>query len=338
MDERNLHQDVVGLVLKCDNCKKVYKTADGLKRHQDLKHKKSSYKITNTLLRQAVEESILKLVDDKCYPKVEREKLLALKVSSEEVELLHNEISHILDTYKGNTDKYYNLFFNYFLSENIFTKKINKLYGTVVALELSTKLLSIIKSDGQSKDVDEIPSEITKNELQGMQYLGGYIFHKLYKKFRNSKKWQCDFNQQCINILLAAQTDKDEDQILNNIRDRGGLWLINEYCQNIFQISETIFREKTKRVTNKIDFHEIVENILKDSDVNSNFGYLCDNAACHVDKEVSLNLLKTIIQLYVRVRSFSHAKDIKEKYQIKNKSVKQKSLRAGLKMKKADET
>ena len=338
MDERNLHQDVVGLVLKCDNCKKVYKTADGLKRHQDLKHKKSSYKITNTLLRQAVEESILKLVDDKCYPKVEREKLLALKVSSEEVELLHNEISHILDTYKGNTDKYYNLFFNYFLSENIFTKKINKLYGTVVALELSTKLLSVIKSDGQSKDVDEIPSEITKNELQGMQYLGGYIFHKLYKKFRNSKKWQCDFNQQCINILLAAQTDKDEDQILNNIRDRGGLWLINEYCQNIFQISETIFREKTKRVTNKIDSHEIVENILKDSDVNSNFGYLCDNAACHVDKEVSLNLLKTIIQLYVRVRSFSHAKDIKEKYQIKNKSVKQKSLRAGLKMKKADET
>ena len=104
MDERNLHQDVVGLVLKCDNCKKVYKTADGLKRHQDLKHKKSRYKITNTLLRQAVEESILKLVDDKCYPKVEREKLLALKVSSEEVELLHNEISHILDTYKGNTD------------------------------------------------------------------------------------------------------------------------------------------------------------------------------------------------------------------------------------------
>ena len=338
MDERNLHQDVVAQVLKCDSCKKVYKTADGLKRHQEIKRKKTRYKVTNTILRQAVEEAILKLVDDKCYPKVEREKLLAVKVSSEEVEILHNEMSHILDTYKGNSDKYYNLFFNYFSSENIFTKKINKLYGTVVALELSTKLLSIIKSDGQSKDVDEIPSEITKYELQGMQYLGGYIFHKLYKKFRNSKKWQCDFNQQCINILLAGQIEKDEEQILNNIRDRGGLWLINEYCQNIFQISETIFRGKTKTLTNKIDSHDIVENILKDSDVNSNFRYLCDNAACPVDKEVSLNLLKLIIQLYVRVRSFSHAKDIKEKYQMKNKSVKQKSLRTGLKMKKADET
>ena len=77
---------------------------------------------------------------------------------------------------------------NYFPRENIFTKKINKLYGTVVALELSTKLLSIIKIDGQSKDIDEITSGITKNELQGMQYFGGYIFPKLYKKFTNSIK------------------------------------------------------------------------------------------------------------------------------------------------------
>ena len=94
------------------------------------------------------------------------------------------------------------------------------MYGTVVALELPTKLLSVIKSDGQSKHVDEIPSESTKNQLQGTQYSGGYIFHKLYKRFINSRKCQCDFNQQCINILLAGQTEKDEEQILNNIRDR----------------------------------------------------------------------------------------------------------------------
>ena len=54
---------------------------------------------------------------------VQREKLLAMKVSEEEVEILHNEISHILDKYKGNTDTYYNLFLNYFSSENIFYKE-----------------------------------------------------------------------------------------------------------------------------------------------------------------------------------------------------------------------
>ena len=118
---------------------------------------------------------------------VQREKLLAMKVSEEEVEILHNEISHILDKYKGNTDTYYNLFLNYFSSENIFYKKINKLHGTVVALDLPTKLLPVIKSDGQSKHVDEIPSESTKNELQGIQYSGGYIFHKLYKRSKLKK-------------------------------------------------------------------------------------------------------------------------------------------------------
>ena len=121
----------------------------------------------------------------------------------------------------------------------------------MVALELSTKLLSIIKIDGQSKDIDEITSGITKNELQGMQYFGGYIFQKLYKKFTNSIKWEFNFDQQCINIILAAPTDKNGEQILNNIRDRGGLRLITDYCQNIFPISETIFCEKTKTVTNK---------------------------------------------------------------------------------------
>ena len=50
-------------------------------------------------------------------------------------------MSHILDTYKGNSDKYYNLFFNYFSSENIFTKKINKLYGTLVGIRVINKAL-----------------------------------------------------------------------------------------------------------------------------------------------------------------------------------------------------
>ena len=148
MDERNLHPDVAVLLLKHDSCKKIYKITDGLQRPQDIKHNKTRYLITNILLRQAVEEPILKLVDDKCYSKVEREKLLAMKASSEEIEILPNEISHILDIYKGNRGKCYNLFFNYIsiIFQNIFTKKINKLYGTVVALKLSKSFYLLLKS------------------------------------------------------------------------------------------------------------------------------------------------------------------------------------------------
>ena len=47
-----------------------------------------------------------------------------------------------------------------------------------------------------------------------MQYLGAKIFHKLFEKFKNSKSSRHDFDQQCINILLASSTDKDEYQII----------------------------------------------------------------------------------------------------------------------------
>ena len=71
-----------------------------------------------------------------------------MKASSEEIEILPNEISHILDIYKGNRGKCYNLFFNYIsiIFQNIFTKKINKLYGTVVALKLSTSSYLLLKA------------------------------------------------------------------------------------------------------------------------------------------------------------------------------------------------
>ena len=172
LDERNLHQDVVALALKCGSRIKIYNTADGLKRHQEIKHKKARYKITATLLGQIVRYSILKLVDDKFFLKLERQNLIAIKLSSEEVGALHNEISHILNTYKGNKFRYYNLFFNYFSIDNIFIRKINRFCGTVVALYISIKLLFIVKRDSQSKNIGEIHSEITKNELQGSQYLG----------------------------------------------------------------------------------------------------------------------------------------------------------------------
>ena len=69
-----------------------------VKETPEIKHKKTRYKITATLLGQIVGYSILKLVDNKFFLKLERQNLIAIKLSSEEVGALHNEISHILNT------------------------------------------------------------------------------------------------------------------------------------------------------------------------------------------------------------------------------------------------
>ena len=51
-----------------------------------------------------------------------------------------------------------------------------------------------------------------------------------------------------------------------------------------------------------------------------------------VSKEISMNLLQRMLTLYIRVRTFSYNKSVKEKYQIAKGSAKQKSLRTEIKI------
>ena len=47
--------------------------------------------------------------------------------------------------------------------------------------------------------------------------------------------------------------------------------------------------------------------------------------------ELNLNLLESMLQLFVEVRMFSFARDIKEKHKVKNKKTKARSLRTEIK-------
>ena len=43
-------------------------------------------------------------------------------------------------------------------------------------------------------------------------------------------------------ILLGAKVFLDEEQILVNAKDKGGLWKVNNDAQNILSITEKMFR------------------------------------------------------------------------------------------------
>ena len=47
--------------------------------------------------------------------------------------------------------------------------------------------------------------------------------------------------------------------------------------------------------------------------------------------QVSLNLLEHVLTLFVKVRTFSYAKDIKEKHKVAKKQTKKRSLRTEIK-------
>ena len=54
----------------------------------------------------------------------------------------------------------------------------------------------------------------------------------------------------------------------------------------------------------------------------SNYDRLCWSIKPKVIKEISLNLLKTMLKLLVKVHMFSFARDNKEKDKVKNKKIK----------------
>ena len=76
----------------------------------------------------------------------------------------------------------------------------------------------------------------------------------------------------------------------------------------------------------KIVCKDLVHVMLQNSVVVSNFKSICYGIVPKVNKEISLNLLEQILVLFVRLRTFSFAKDAREKQKASKKTVKMRSL------------
>ena len=160
----------------------------------------------------------------------------------------------------------------------------------------------------------------------------GYIVHKLHNKFRFSKNFSSsEYKIQCVNILKACKTDSDDTQTLVNARDRGGLWKVNKRMQDLFRKCECIFRSKTSQFTVKIVCAEIVNIMLQDCTISTNFKSICYDVDPKVNSEIGLNLLEQMLTLFVRLRTFSYAKDTREKYKAAKKLSRKRSLRTEIK-------
>ena len=156
-------------------------------------------------------------------------------------------------------------------------------------------------------------------------YISGFVFTKLHGRIRMSTLWESDICQSNLAILLAGKLDEQqkksaEENQLIAARNRGGLWQVNSSATNIFIFAEIAFRRETVGHVRNIDSKNIVERILlKDGKVLSYFENICGQAEFQVEKEDSINLLEQMLILFVRVRSFSYAKDKIQHYKIENK-------------------
>ena len=74
--------------------------------------------------------------------------------------------------------------------------------ATTIMMQLGETVFSYLKS-GESgcSSSDKIPPSVTKSEIDALQYLGGYVVHKLLQKTKNSPKNNSEENQAIVLVL-----------------------------------------------------------------------------------------------------------------------------------------
>ena len=317
--------------------KKKCKSRTGLKRHKTAKHREEQTKeqqcdfaVHN--LEVMVAKAKAKIVDSKVYPKYLRDELKSHAFSSNHLSTDISELCNIVKRLlkSGNAEKFYSSFYSRIVmnATKVF-EGLSRNAATLLALKTADCLLAKKKA----KDEAEIPHLATKfsdKETSGLQYIGGYVLHKL-QYIKHSKRGNSTVSQQSMSILRTGKADDPDvvdSQQLTSSLNRGGLWAISKNAQTIFERTEHSFRVVTgKPCLQRIDTAAVVSKSVSDTDVVAAFTTMLSDTELTVDNVVGKDLLYNIVDLYVRVQSFSFAKDIIQKHKIKAKQLKEKALR-----------
>ena len=127
---------------------------------------------------------------------------------------------------------------------------------------------------------------------------------------------------------MLDQNARNSQRLIASL-NRCGLWSPRERAQKIFVKTEHYFKTYSSQSDQcqKIDIKNITQKSAQDPDVVSSYNAIVSESGLPIDSAVSKDVLHSIIHLYVRVHSFSLAKDIIQKYKIQQKQVKAKTLR-----------
>ena len=136
---------------------------------------------------------------------------------------------------------------------------------------------------------------------------------------RNAKDCFTNDSQAVISLLESFVEDEIETQRRIASQSRGGLTAVKNELQQIFLITEERFRKETDSTTlvSKINIFTISDKLMKVNEVRSIYSALIEISGVKMENEIADNLLEKMLTLYLRVRSFTYAKDITSKHKIK---------------------
>ena len=131
------------------------------------------------------------------------------------------------------------------------------------------------------------------------------------------------------------KVEDSEDEYIQSL-SRGGLWTPNDTIKDIANKTEITFRKhlhSKKGIHVSVATDDVVEEVLAMPAAKRFWENIILNVDSHLTNECSKLTLENFVKLYVRIRGFSYAKVIVNKYKLKEKASKTKALRNELKNK-----
>ena len=319
---------------ECEICGKICKSKGGLTKHTNSKHADPDVTHKNNLDKDTVDgfvEAIkARIIDEGLYDNKTTTALKAVKTT----EALFTALLPIYETFckKKNQDKLLETFYGLIPRSGELLKCDDYRIANLILIQLPDFLVGFYKTSTIKITQDDTPATLEPAERGPLSYIAGYIVSKLVHKNR-TKKGQSNAE---IQALLQVMKSTETANTFISARTRGGLICPCDDLIHIVEVAELSFRSeisKIKDTLRSIPTECICNSVLESPVVKSLWENIVLSSGVESSSATPKLCLENIINLYLKVRSFSYAKDYIAKYKIKEKQTKTKALRKDLKRK-----
>lgn len=329
----------------CVKCEKVCKSKGGLTRHINAKHKEITAEQTSPELDIFCLDTVASIVES-IKSQIVREKLYGSKMNdsvkaASSSQALFDALFPLYAKFcrKKNQDQLVESFFALMPQSTRLLNCEDYKTANLIMIHIPDHLVSFYNINrGRTDRVETAQTyqasqpniqSLDQAERGPLSYVAGYVVSKL---FQTSKRKDGEHKEE-LNSLLQSMKSSDMSSFIAS-RTRGGLVNPSGNLVGILEEAEKTFRQQvceSKLILRNIPVETICNSTLESPKVKSLWENIVLSAGVNTGSRTQKLCLENLIKLYLKVRSFSYARDYLNKHKIKEKKTRQKALRKDLK-------
>ena len=230
--EEDLNIQEVSVYFTCGKCDKGYKTKGGLNRYTRAKHGERSTKeadgsatceLTSTGIFDLVKKTKDELCQNECYPKTMRDTIADCQFQPSKHLLGELKIAFAILKKYADGEKFYSLFYGKIvINAGTLIPDLPPPMCTLMAKKLGDNVLHYFKKQKQLP-CQKPHSPISAKEMDGLQYLAGYVVSRFLKRIKNSPNYMSESSQSLLSVMNNFVEENNTSQRLIASQTRGGL-------------------------------------------------------------------------------------------------------------------